>query len=59
MLTATIGDTLAITRPKGNTETYVMEGGREVVFRDRKGAPHTDVLQRAYLTAVVVARALG
>lgn len=59
MLKATIGDTLAITRPNGNTETYVLEGGPEIIFRDRQGTPHTDVLQRAYLTVRVVARALG
>jgi hypothetical protein len=59
MLTATIGDTLAITRPNGTTETYVLEGGREVIFRDRQGVRHTRVLHRDYVTVRVIARALG
>jgi len=59
MLNATIGDTLAITRPNGTTETYVLEGGREVVFRDRQGVPHTNVLLREYMAVRVVKKALG
>lgn len=59
MLKVTIGDTLAITRQNGITETYVLEGGREVIFRDRQGAPHTSVLLREYVAVRVIAQALG
>jgi hypothetical protein len=59
MLKATIGDTLAITRPNGTTETYVLEGGREVIFLDRQGVRHTSVLLREYVSVRVVAQALG
>lgn len=59
MLKATIGDTLAITRPNGTTETYVLEGGREVIFRDRQGVRHTSVLLREYVAVRVVTQALG
>lgn len=58
MLKATIGDTLAITRPNGTTETYVLEGGREVIFRDPRGVFHTSVLQREYVSVRVIAKAL-
>lgn len=59
MLKATIGDTLVITRPNGTTETYVLEGGCEVIFRDRQGVRHTSVLLREYVAVRVVAQALG
>ena len=59
MLKATIGDTLAIIRPNGATETYVLEGGREVVFRDRQGVRHTNVLLPGYVAVRVIAQALG
>lgn len=59
MLKATIGDTLAITRPNGTTETYVLEGGREVIFLDRQGVRHTSVLLREYVSVRGVAQALG
>lgn len=58
MLKATIGDTLAITRPNGTIETYVLEGGREVIFRDRYGVRHTRVLLREYVAVRVVAQSL-
>ena len=54
MFNTTIGDTIVISRPSGTIETYTLEGGREVVFRDQRGFPHTKVFEREYIAVRVL-----
>jgi len=54
MFNTTIGDTIVISRPSGTIETYTLEGGREVVFRDQRGFPHTKVFEREYIAVMVL-----
>lgn len=54
MFYTTLGDTIVITRPCGTIESYTIEGGKEVVFRDKRGVPHTKVLAREYIAVRVL-----